>query len=80
MELPPITHAHTCRFNCHRCILGRQIKPPPDGADCSSNLSQWQHCSEKRGLEDQILKKVWDGPTISFVFHQKSHDKKIETV
>ena len=77
------THMHTRRwrrFHCRRCVLGRQMKPPPEGSDTNSDLSQWHHnCLDKKGVEDLILKKVWDGPTISFVFHHKSHEKKIET-
>ena len=57
------------------------MKPPPAGSDSNSNISQWHHSSlDKRGLEDMLLKKVWDGKAISFVFHHKSHEAKIETV
>jgi len=35
---------------------------------------------DKRSLEDQVLKKIWDQNIISFVFHHKSHEKRIETV
>ena len=69
------------RFNCQRCLLGRQMKAPPTDSDTNSDLSQWHHCSvDKRGVEDMVLKKVWDPKTISFVFHHKSHEKRIETV
>lgn len=68
------------KLNCRRCVLGRQVRPPPEGSDTTSDLSLWQHCSDKKGLEDAVLKKVWDGPAVSFVFHQRSHDSKIQTV
>ena len=70
---------HT-RFNCLRCVLGKQVKPPPEGSDCTSDLSQWNHCADKRGLEDLVMKRVWDGPTISFVFYHRSHESQIKTV
>lgn len=69
------------RFSCRRCVLGRQSKPPPEGSDTNSDLSQWNHNSlDKKGIEDSVLKKIWEGPTISFVFHHRSHESKIETV
>ncbi len=69
------------RFNCQRCILGRQVKAPPPDSDTNSDLSQWHHsCVDKQGPEDLILKKIWDEKLISFIFHHKSHDHKIETV
>eukprot|EP00731_Ephydatia_muelleri_P018095 Em0011g135a len=68
------------KFNCQRCVLGKQMKPPPEGSDCTSDLSQWNHCTDKRGLEDLLMKRVWDGPTISFVFYHKSHESQIKTV
>ena len=75
---PPFSSS---RFNCNRCLLGRQVKAPPPGSDTNSDLSQWHHCClDKRGLQDMVLKKVWDEKLISFVFHHKSHEKKIETV
>ncbi len=72
---------YTLRFNCRRCVLGRQTRPPPVDSDTNSDLSQWNHNSaDKKGIEDSILKKTWTGDCISFVFHHKSHDKKIVTV
>lgn len=68
------------KFNCQRCVLGKQTKPPPEGSDCTSDLSQWNHCADKRGLEDVLMKRVWDGPTVSFVFYHKSHESQIKTV
>ena len=58
------------------------MRPPPDDTDCTCDLSLWQHCSDKKNIEDPILKSVWSGKDspISFVFHQKSHGKQITTV
>ncbi|CDQ85203.1 unnamed protein product [Oncorhynchus mykiss] len=61
------------RFRCRRCVNGRQVRPPPEDSDCTCDLSQWQHCSDKRGLRDPILQASWDA-AISFVFHQRSHE------
>ncbi|KAJ8418593.1 hypothetical protein AAFF_G00000920 [Aldrovandia affinis] len=63
---------HT-RFRCRRCVNGRQVRPPPEDADCTSNLSHWHHCSDKRGLRDAVLQASWDA-AVSFVFHQRSHE------
>lgn len=68
------------KFSCRRCVLGREVKPPAEGTDTNSDLSQWHHSSEKKGLQDLLLKRVWSGPAVSFVFHHRSHEQKIETV
>lgn len=68
------------RFSCRRCVLSREVRPPPEGSDTNSDLSQWHHSSDKKGLPDLLLKRVWSGSTISFIFHHKSHEHKIETV
>lgn len=55
------------------------MKLPPDDSDCTSDLSQWFHCSNNRGLPDTILNQSWDvTKCISFVFHHRS--VKTETV
>lgn len=64
------------KFKCKRCLNGIQVKNPPDDATCGNDLSDWWHCSDKKGLTDHVLKKCWDAG-ISFVFHQKSHEAKI---
>ncbi|XP_036378447.1 DNA repair and recombination protein RAD54-like [Megalops cyprinoides] len=64
------THA---RFRCQRCVNGRQVRPPPEDSDCTSDLSQWHHCSDKRGLRDAVLQASWDA-AVTFVFHQRSHE------
>ncbi|KAI2663215.1 DNA repair and recombination protein RAD54-like [Labeo rohita] len=61
------------RFRCRRCINGRQVRPPPDDSDCTCDLSNWHHCSDKRGLRDPVLQASWDA-AVSFVFHQRSHE------
>ncbi|KAL2089938.1 hypothetical protein ACEWY4_014626 [Coilia grayii] len=61
------------RFRCKRCVNGRQVRPPPEDSDCTSDLSLWHHCSDKRGLKDPTLSASWDA-AVSFVFHQRSHE------
>lgn len=61
------------KFRCRRCVNGREVRPPPDDSDCTSDLSQWNHCFDKKGLRDQVLKASWDA-AVSFVFHQRSHE------
>ncbi|XP_041791523.1 DNA repair and recombination protein RAD54-like isoform X1 [Chelmon rostratus] len=61
------------KFRCRRCVNGREVRPPADDSDCTSDLSQWNHCFDKRGLRDQVLKASWDA-AVSFVFHQRSHE------
>uniref|UniRef100_A0A3Q2G2S0 DNA repair and recombination protein RAD54-like n=1 Tax=Cyprinodon variegatus TaxID=28743 RepID=A0A3Q2G2S0_CYPVA len=69
------THSDTHDFHCRRCVNGREVRPPPEGTDCTSDLSQWNHCSDKKGLRDQVLKASWDS-AVSFVFHQRSHENQ----
>ncbi|XP_029905787.1 DNA repair and recombination protein RAD54-like [Myripristis murdjan] len=61
------------KFRCRRCVNGREVRPPADDADCTSDLSQWHHCADKKGLRDAVLKASWDA-AVSFVFHQRSHE------
>uniref|UniRef100_A0A3Q3SYP8 DNA repair and recombination protein RAD54-like n=1 Tax=Mastacembelus armatus TaxID=205130 RepID=A0A3Q3SYP8_9TELE len=63
------------KFRCRRCVNGRQVRPPADISDCTSDLSQWNHCFDKKGLSDQVLKASWDA-AVSFVFHQHSHENQ----
>ena len=60
------------RFKCKRCVNNIQSKPPPEGTDCTHDLSQWNHCADKKGLADPILKMVWC-EWITFVYHHYSH-------
>ena len=71
---------HSIRFNCRRCILGKQIKCPPSGSDCNSDLVQWNHSTDKKTISDPVLKSSWDKSLISFVFHHHSHEKQRQTV
>ncbi|MEJ1282582.1 DNA repair and recombination protein RAD54-like [Cricetulus griseus] len=66
------------RLHCRRCVNRRQVWPPPDGSDCTSDLAQWNHSTDKRGLQDEVLQAAWDAsPTaITFVFHHRSHEEQ----
>lgn len=44
---------HT-RLKCKRCFNKAQIKNPPDEADCTSDLANWYHCWDKKGLADMV--------------------------
>ncbi|KAM4640602.1 DNA repair and recombination protein RAD54-like [Discoglossus pictus] len=63
------------KFKCRRCVNGRQVRAPPDGTDCTSDLSQWNHCADKRGLQDPVLLAAWDA-AVSFTFHHRSHEEQ----
>ncbi|KAF1770635.1 hypothetical protein GCK72_002455 [Caenorhabditis remanei] len=70
------------KLKCKRCIQGLESVDPPVNADCASDLSNWFH-SEKtaRKVADNVLRAVFECGSISFVFHQKSHNveaKKVE--
>lgn len=64
------------KFKCRRCVNNIQVHPPPEGTDCSANLSLWNHCADRKGLEDLMLKGAWSSG-VTFVFHQKSHEKQL---
>lgn len=66
------------RLHCRRCVNSRQVWPPPDGSDCTSDLAQWNHSTDKRGLQDEVLQAAWDvaSTAITFVFHQRSHEEQ----
>ncbi|XP_015277433.1 PREDICTED: DNA repair and recombination protein RAD54-like [Gekko japonicus] len=63
------------KIKCRRCVNGHQVRPPPEGSDCTSDLSQWNHCAEKRGLQDAVLKTAWDA-AITFAFYHHSHEEQ----
>ncbi|NXP68691.1 RAD54 protein, partial [Chloropsis cyanopogon] len=63
------------KIKCRRCVNGHQVRPPPDGSDCTSDLSQWQHCADKRGLQDSVLRAAWDA-AVTFTFHHHSHEEQ----
>ena len=64
------------RFKCRRCVNRIQVKPPPEDATCNSDLSQWNHCADRKTIPDSVLKSSWDAG-ITFAFHQKSHEPKL---
>ncbi|XP_028399661.1 LOW QUALITY PROTEIN: DNA repair and recombination protein RAD54-like [Dendronephthya gigantea] len=64
------------KFKCRRCVNGIQVRPPPEGSSCNSDLSEWNHCNSKKGVEDQALKGAWEDG-VTFVFHHRSHEKQL---
>ncbi|XP_063263220.1 DNA repair and recombination protein RAD54-like [Prinia subflava] len=71
----PTTSDTHDKIKCRRCVNGQQVRPPPDGSDCTSDLSQWHHCSDKRRLQDSVLKAAWDA-AVTFTFYQHSHEEQ----
>lgn len=61
-------------MQCTRCVNGIQIKKPPEGSDCNSDLSEWNHTRDRKGIPDVALKQVHGAGGISFVFHHISHE------
>jgi DNA repair and recombination protein RAD54 and RAD54-like protein len=48
---------------------------PPEGSDCTCDLSQWYHCSNNKGIPDDVLNQSWAvTKAISFVFHHRSNN------
>ncbi|CAL2029182.1 unnamed protein product [Caenorhabditis brenneri] len=81
LESTVASDTHT-KLKCKRCIQGLESVDPPVTADCASDLANWFH-SEKnaRKVADNVLRAVYECGSISFVFHQKSHNveaKKVE--
>ncbi|EDW76660.1 uncharacterized protein Dwil_GK15573 [Drosophila willistoni] len=67
------------KLKCKRCLQNVQTKPPPEDTDCTSHLSQWFHCSNNRGLPDDILAQAWTASKcVSFVFHHRSQAQAIK--
>ena len=69
-----------CRFKCRRCVNRIQVRGPPEDSDCNSDLSQWNHCADKKGVVDVMLKGAWETNAVSFVFHHRSHEEQKITV
>lgn len=42
------------KIKCRRCVNKIQTKNPPEEADCTSDLSLWYHCWDKKGLADLV--------------------------
>lgn len=56
-----------------------QTKLPPEDSDCTSDLAQWFHCSNNKGIPDDILSQAWDvAKCISFVFHHRSSKTEVK--
>ncbi|XP_052774234.1 DNA repair and recombination protein RAD54-like isoform X2 [Mya arenaria] len=69
------------KIKCRRCVNNIQVKGPPEGSDCNSNLSQWNHAADKKGLPDLTLKGAWvAGTPVTYVFHHHSHVQQRVTV
>lgn len=67
------------RFNCKRCVDNVQIKLPPEDSDCTSDLAQWYHCSNNKGIPDDILCQASDvSKCVSFVFHHRSSKAEVK--
>ncbi|CAB4039696.1 DNA repair and recombination RAD54-like [Paramuricea clavata] len=64
------------KFKCRRCVNKIQVRPPPERSSCNSDLSEWNHSNDKKGLEDQALKGAWEDG-VTFVFHHWSHEKQL---
>ena len=67
------------RFKCKRCVNNIQVKAPPEDTDCTCDLSQWNHCADKKNLVDPILKAIWND-TITFCYYHHSHVQQRVTV
>lgn len=67
------------KFNCQRCKGNKQIVPPPESADCASQLSDWHHCYDSKSIPDDKLAESWPRCDVSFVFYQKQDKPKDDT-
>ncbi|XP_031619056.1 DNA repair and recombination protein RAD54-like [Contarinia nasturtii] len=66
-------------FKCKRCVDTVQMKLPPPDSDCTSDLANWFHCSNNRGIPDNILSQAWDvSKCVSFVFHHRSSQAEVK--
>uniref|UniRef100_A0A8R1HRP8 DNA repair and recombination protein RAD54-like n=1 Tax=Caenorhabditis japonica TaxID=281687 RepID=A0A8R1HRP8_CAEJA len=67
------------KLKCKRCIQGVESLDPPATADCASDLSNWFHSQKSaRKVADNVLRAVFECGSISFVFHQKSHNVEVK--
>ncbi|XP_012267151.1 DNA repair and recombination protein RAD54-like [Athalia rosae] len=73
LEENTISDTHS-KFKCKRCVNGVEIRGPPEGTDCNSDLSDWRHAHNSRHLPDIPLRQCWSSG-ISFVFHHRSHEQ-----
>lgn len=52
---------------------------PPENSDCTSDLSQWYHCSNFKGVPDTVLAQSWEvTKAVSFVFHHRSNNATVQ--
>ncbi|KFM59190.1 DNA repair and recombination protein RAD54-like protein, partial [Stegodyphus mimosarum] len=63
------------KIRCARCVNWIQVTPPSENATCNNDLSQWHHSKDKKNVPDIIVKSCWN-TGVTFVFHQKSHEKR----
>lgn len=67
------------RFKCNRCANNVQQKLPPADSDCTSDLAQWYHCFDGKGMPDTILTTAWEvSKCVSFVFHHRSSKSEVK--
>ncbi|XP_063684378.1 DNA repair and recombination protein RAD54-like [Bolinopsis microptera] len=62
------------KLQCKRCINNIQTKAPPEEADTTCSVAQWNHTTSKHKIKDFALHSAWD-TAVSFVFYQRSHEK-----
>lgn len=68
------------RLKCKRCLNNIQIKIPPETSDCTSDLSQWYHSANNKGIPDDVLTQAWQFTKyVSFVFHHRSNNALVES-
>jgi len=56
------------------------VRGPLPGTDTTCDLSQWNHCTDRKAIDDIVLKGAWQTGVISFVFCHRSHDEQRKTV
>ncbi|CAI2316729.1 unnamed protein product [Caenorhabditis sp. 36 PRJEB53466] len=67
------------KLKCKRCIQEVESVDPPADADCASDLANWFHSQKTaRKVADNVLRAVFECGSISFVFHQKSHQVEVK--
>lgn len=72
LEENTLSDTHS-KFKCKRCVNNIQVTLPPENSDCTSDISNWYHCADKKNIADMVLKQCWDvAKSISFVFHHRS--------
>ncbi|KOB73773.1 Steroid receptor-interacting snf2 domain protein [Operophtera brumata] len=78
LEENTLSDTHS-KFRCRRCVNNIQVTLPPENSDCTSDLSNWYHCADKKSLADLVLKQCWDlAKSISFVFHHRSAETEAQ--